>query len=107
VGLQETATRAFAPGGANSTKRGLESLKKTFVFIFMNFRIDFYTGVYIFDLYDRKGIWGKNMKKVKRKEEEKKKKRRRKKKKCQVGKNFYSAKTVSLQFLLYCADISL
>jgi hypothetical protein len=28
-------------------------------------------------LHDRKGIWGKNMKKVKRKEEEKKKKRRK------------------------------
>jgi hypothetical protein len=30
--------------------------------------------------YDQKGIWGKNMKKVKRKEEEKKKKRRKKRK---------------------------
>jgi hypothetical protein len=51
------------------------------------------TGVYIFDFapptpggggggeYDQKGIWGKNMKKMKRKEEEKKKKRRKKEEK--------------------------
>jgi hypothetical protein len=52
--------------------------------------------VYIFDFtkYDRKGIWGKNMKKVKRKEEEKKKKKRRKKRrkkreKKKKGEQFY------------------
>jgi hypothetical protein len=44
--------------------------------------------VYIFDFtppggggYDRKGIWGKNMKKVKRKEKEKKKKEEKREKK--------------------------
>jgi hypothetical protein len=53
--------------------------------------------VYIFDFTptpggrgggnDRKGIWGKNMKKVKRKEEEKKKKKKKKEKKRKMEKN--------------------
>jgi hypothetical protein len=35
--------------------------------------------------YDRKGIWGKNMKKVKRKEEEKKKKEKKREKKMEIN----------------------
>jgi hypothetical protein len=41
--------------------------------------------VYLILEYDRKGIWGKNMKKVKRKEEEKKKKEKKREKKMEIN----------------------